>query len=268
MPDRECRIRVGTLFLIFLPLALSVSACHAETDRVLEERIEQTYPVEPGATVSIRNTDGSIRVYGANVSEVKLEATKKAYSAQRLNKIAVNVSAQPGAIVIDTQYPPKPKWGFFDRSGTVDYVIVIPFMCSISRLELANGEVLVEGMRGNHLHASLGKGRLFGHNCFGDIHFEVENGGLDVAYDWWENRKFSVKAEIANGTARAFIPSDASFHLLATSANGNVVSDFPGKHERERHGANKIDEMVGGASEANVNIHATNGSVKIAEANP
>jgi hypothetical protein len=255
-------------FLTLLLIAWWIPCCPAGTDRALEELFEQTYPVAPNASFSIRNADGSIRIYGADIGEMKVQAIKKAYSAERLNKIAVNVSVQPGTISIDTHCPPKPKWGLFDRSGTVDYVIILPWLCNISQLELANGEVVVEGMRGENVHASLVNGRLFGHNCFADTHLAVTNGALDVAYDWWEEHRFSVNAEITNGNVRAFIPGDASFHLLASSVNGHVASEFVEKQDRQRTGVRRIDLMVGGNSETEVKINAINGGIRITEVNP
>jgi DUF4097 and DUF4098 domain-containing protein YvlB len=155
-----------------------------------------------------------------------------------------------------------------DRSGTVDYVIVVPWTCDIARADLTNGELLVEGMRGGEAHASLGNGRLFGHNCFTDLHVAVANGGLDIGYDWWEEHRFSLEAEIVNGNARAFIPGEAAFHLLASSVNGHVVSDFVEKEHRQASGATKIDMAVGGPAQTDIKVHAVNGSIKIAEANP
>jgi hypothetical protein len=258
----------GRSFLILLLIALWIPCSPAETDRALEDVFEQAYPVAPNASFSIRNADGSIRIYGADIAEMKVQAIKKAYSAERLSKIAVSVSVQPDTVSIDTHSPPKPKWGFFDRSGTVDYVIILPWFCNISRLELTNGEVVVEGMRGDNVHASLVNGRLFGHNCFTDLHLAVTNGALDVAYDWWEEHRFSVNAEITNGNARAFIPGDASFRLLASSVNGHVASEFVEKQDRQRAGASRIDLMVGGNSETEVKINAINGGIRITEVNP
>jgi DUF4097 and DUF4098 domain-containing protein YvlB len=256
------------LYLMLPAAALLLAGCGSGIDQTLEQIVEQTYQVEPTASISIRNTDGSIRVYGAATREIKLQAIKKAYKRERLDKISVNVSARPEAVMIDTNYPPKPTWSFFDRSGTVDYAIVVPDSCSISRVELVNGELLVEGMRGNDVHASLVNGRMLEHNCFGDLHFVVTNGGLDLAYDWWEYRKFSVDAKIINGNARAFVPGDASFHLVAVSANGHIASDFNAQENRRGELVQKIDMIVGSDSGADLKIHAVNGSIKIAEMNP
>jgi hypothetical protein len=252
-------------FLILAALGLLVSISRA--DPVLEETIEKSYPMEPTAKLSIRNDDGSIRIYGADIKEMKLQAIKKAYSTERLNQITVDVSLKPGEISIATQYPPKPKWGLWDRSGAVDYVIVLPWTCDISRCDLVNGELQVEGMRGKEARASLANGRLFGHNCFTDLHVSVTNGGLDVGYDWWEEHKFSLDAEIVNGNARAFIPADAIFHLLASSLDGHVFSDFTDKEHRQSGGVAKIDMLVGGAGETEIKVRAVNGSIKITETN-
>jgi DUF4097 and DUF4098 domain-containing protein YvlB len=253
--------------LFFIGGVFLLAGCGSAVDRMMEQAFDQSYHVQPNATVSIRNTDGSIRIYGADTSEIKIQAIKKAYDRDRLDKILINVAAQPGSVSIETTYPPKPKLGLSDRSGTVDYVLIVPQTCSISRVELVTGELLIEGMRGKNVQASLVNGRLAGHNCFGDLHLFVANGALDVAYDWWEKRKFSVDATIVNGNARAFIPGDAAFHLVVTSDNGNVASEFTDKENRH-HGARKIDSTIGAPSEAELTLHATNGSIRIAEVNP
>lgn len=252
-----------------LPIvALCLIGCGSQDDRTVEETVEQSYKVDPTARFSIRNTDGSIRIYGADIAEIKLQAVKTAYSRERLEKIVINVAAQPASVAIDTLYPPKPKLGLADRSGTVDYTLIIPRSCIISRLELANGEVLVEGMRGSAVQANLVNGHLIDHNCFGEHHLFVANGMLDVAYDWWEKTKFSVDATIVNGNASAFIPGDASFHLLATTATGSISNEF--SEQQDRHGGpvQKVDAMVGAHPQAEIKIQATSGTIKIAEVNP
>src|ERR1700730_8352336 len=93
-------------------------------DKTLEEVVEQTYPLDPAATVRITNGDSSIRVYGAPTTEIKIEAIKKAYSPERLRQISVNVSARRDSVSIETNFPSTKSWGFADRSGTVDYILV------------------------------------------------------------------------------------------------------------------------------------------------
>ena len=252
--------------LLLSASALSIG-CGSQSDRGLEQMVEQSYQVEPNASLSVRNTDGSIRIYGSEGSELKLQAIKRAYTSERLNKISVDVSAQSGFVSIETNYPPKPGSVWSDRSGTVDYVILLPQSCSVSRLELANGEVLVEGMRGENVKASLVTGRLMGRNCFGDAQLLVTSGRLDVVYDWWEKRRFLVDARIVNGNAQCFIPGSASFHLMATAPNGKVASEFGKSQDEQRGAVKKVDATIGTDAQADLKIHAGDGSIKIAAVN-
>jgi len=244
--------------------------CHPAVDRTLEEMIDHVYPVEPTATLSVTNRDGSIRVYaaGSEARDVHVEAIKRAYSAERLKAISIQVSAQPNAISVETIYPPDSEVGFSDRSGTVDYVIVVPPTIRISKLELTNGEVLVEGMRSEEARAQLGNGRLFAHNCFGNLDLTLKTGNLAIAYEWWEELEFSVRATIQNGNAFAYIPTDAAFHLIAHTATGKIANDFAEKEQRRAEPINKIDMLVGGGGKTTFQFETQDGNVKIAEHNP
>ena len=257
-----------TFRLIFIAWSLSLTGCGSATDRTFEETIQQSYKIEPGTSISIKSVDGSIHVYGSPASEITVQATKRAYTPKRLKQIAVNVSVQPDAVAIETNFPKEPRWGFFDRSGTVDYTIVLPDTASISRLELANGEVSVEGMRGQSVHAHLGEGRMFDHNCFSNVDVTVGRGTLTLAYEWWEPGKFSVQANIANGNAIAFFPSDAVFHLIAETVHGRIASDFAPEGERRAEPTAKIDMSVNGGGEVGIKMNATEGNIKIVEQNP
>ena len=249
-------------------VALLLMGCGSAVDRTLEQMVDQTYSLDPTADIRISNRDGSIRIYGWSHPEMKLQAIKRAYTAERLNGITVNVTAQRNSVSIETNYPPKKAWPFSDRSGTVDYVLVVPQTAQVSRLELENGEVLVEGMRGANVKGQLGSGRLFAHNSFGNLDLAVTTGNLALIYEWWENSKFSVKATIEDGNGLAFIPSEASFHLVAEAPNGKIANDFTEKEQRSGEAPNKIDVLVGDGGSASIEIRATDGNIKIAEANP
>ena len=255
-------------FFIALLMVGALARAAAAGQEMLEEIVEQNYPLDPNAKFTLKNDEGSVRIYGADRPEMKLQAIKKAYTKDRLRKIDVNVAVQPGNVSIKTKYPPKPKWGLSDRSGTVDYVIVLPWSCDLQQVELGNGELLIDGMRGNEVRARLGSGRLFGHNCFTDLHLSIGNGGLDVAYDWWEKHTIALDTTIAEGSARLFIPSDAQFRLHAETVNGHIVNDFSSKEDRTPGEQATIDLSVGTDPNANLKVRALDGSINIKELYP
>lgn len=253
-------MKLSILAIACLSMAANVGAAP-----ILEDTFTRTIPLDANATISVRNASGTVWIYGADVREVKMQAIKKAYSQERLDAIQIDVSATAQSLSIETRYPPSARWSLRDRSGTVDYVLVVPWTCKIEQVELANGEVLIDGMRGAVARGRLENGRMFVHNCFGNTEVEVVNGGLDVGYDWWEERKFSVTTKAVNGNTHAFLPGDAAFHLLASSVNGHVVSDFSAGQDRQRSGARKIDIVVPGDPRAELNLQSVNGSIQVAE---
>ena len=258
-------------FLVVSGLMLfSGGGCRQATESTLEEMIDNRYPIEPTATLNISNHDGSIRVYGAggDTREVRVEAVKKAYSAERLKAISMQVSAKPDSITINTVYPENSKTGFSDRSGTVDYVIVVPQSMRISELKLENGEVLLEEIRSGEAQVYLGNGRLFAHNCFGNLDLHLKTGNLAIVYEWWEEEEFSIRSSIEDGNAFAYIPSDASFHLIASTATGQIGNDFETKENRHAEPVRKIDMMVGDGGKTTFQFENQDGNIKISEHNP
>jgi hypothetical protein len=227
----------------------------------LEEALEQKYDLDANATLSVANTDGSIRVYAHELPGIILRAFKKAYTEERLRGIVVDVKATRNSIAITTNFPPR-KNALSDRSGTVDYIIIVPPTVRITDLSLTNGELLVDGLRGGSANAHLVNGWLGGHNCFGDLNLTLENGRLDLAYDWWENDKFSVKASSARGNVRAILPSDASVSLNATALEGRIVNGFEAK-TNSGDVIHSVATVIGPEAEAAISLEAGRGNIRI-----
>jgi putative adhesin len=255
---------------IVVLLLLSLAGCRPESDRVLEETFEQLYPIQPNTDLSIQNGDGAILVYGSNINEIRVQATKKAYDRMQLKEMAIDVSVQPTSVSINVKIPPKPRWAFFDRSGTVDCTIVVPATTNISQLSLNAGEVLVDGMRGGSVHAKLGDGRMIVRNCFTDTDVALQRGNLTISYEWWERGTFSILANITHGNARAFLPSDAAFHLVAETAYGRITNDFddPPVARPTSAEATKIDMLARGGGKGAIKMRTADGDIKIMEENP
>jgi len=246
-----------------------LSGCGSADNRVFEEVFENVYTVEPDANVSIQNRDGAILVYGSDANEVAVRAAKKAYSRERLSQIAIDVFTRPGVVSVITKFPPQPKWGLSDRSGTVDYTIVVPRTANISALDLNAGEVLVDSMRGREVRARSNDGRIFARNCFTDVDLTMNRGMITLSYDWWGDKKFSAKGRLAQGNAWVFLPTDAAFHLLAEAAQGKIANDFnnlPVSASAVGKGM-KVDQVVNGG-QTTIEIKVERGNIKITEANP
>jgi hypothetical protein len=265
---RSAAINHQGVRLLLAALLSALAGCGSAAHGPLEETFEQIYTIEPTANLTVINGEGAVFLYGANPNEVRVQAIKRAYTRERLKQIAVDVSIQPGSVSISTKLPPKPRWALFDRSGTVDYTIVAPATANLARLELGAGEVVVDGMRGERMHAHLGSGRMFAHNCFGNVALTLDHGTLILAYDWWEPKKLSIQANIVQGNAWAFFPADIVCHLVAETAHGKIKSDFEEPAQRGTKETTKIDMLIHGGGDAGVTMRAKDGDLSIVEANP
>jgi hypothetical protein len=228
----------------------------------LEEIVEQKYDVDANATLSVANTDGSIRVYAADGPQISIQAIKKAYTRERLQGIVVDVKATRGSVAIATNFPPR-KSALSDRSGTVDYIIVVPQTVRITDLSLTNGELVVEGLRGGSATAHLVNGWMAGHNCFADLNLTVETGRLDVAFDWWENHKFAIKASSTRGNVRALLPGDAAVSLNASALEGRVANGFEAKKAGGGEVVHSVATVIGSDGEAAISLEAARGNIRI-----
>ena len=247
-----------------------LSGCGGADNRVLEDVFERVYVVEPGVAVTIQNRDGAVLVYGSDANEMRVRCVKKAYSRERLNQIAIDISTKPGTVSLVTRLPPQPKWAFSDRSGTVDYTVVVPATASISALDLNAGEVVLDSMRGREARAQLGDGRIFAWNCFTNLNVTMNRGTLTLAYDWWQQEKFSAQVNVGQGNAWVFLPTEAGFHLLAHAAKGKIANDFNNVPVSANSSARRveIDQIINGGGSAAIKVRVDKGDIKIAEANP
>jgi hypothetical protein len=263
-------VKCEKLWPAIAALLMLLNGCGSEDNRVLEEVVEQVYSVNPNANISIHNRDGAILVYGSDANEIRVRSVKKAYSRERLNQIAIDVSAKPGAVSVITKFPRQPKWALSDRSGTVDYTIVVPGTASISALELNAGEVLLDSMRGPQVRAQLNDGRIIARNCFTNLDLTANRGTLTLSYNWWEQEKFSAQVNVGKGNAWVLLPTDAGFHLVARAAHGKIANDFNNVPLNANSSARemKIDQIINGGGAATINVRVEKGNIKIAETNP
>ena len=232
---------------------------------VLEDVVERRFPLDPSGTFSLRAIDGTVEIFGTDSQEVKIVAVKKAFSPERLNAIAIRVDARQNAVNIETTPPPAPRHQFSDRSGTVEYTINIPQTARIARVELPTGELVIDGMRGASIAASLGSGQLVIHNCFCDQTIHVNQGGLNVFFDWMEEHPISIEAKIEDGNLSARLPTDAAFHLHAVAKEGHVSSDFSPMGTRQRGDDSEINEVIGDGPATRLTFRAGEGNIHVSE---
>jgi hypothetical protein len=206
-----------------------------EPARCLEDVVERRFPLDPSGTFSLRAIDGTVEIFGTDSQEVKIVAVKKAFSPERLNAIAIRVDARQDVVNIETTPPPAPRHHFLDRSGTVEYTINIPQTARIARVELPNGDLVIDGMRGASIAANLGSGQARDTQLFLRQTIHVNQGALNVFFDWMEEeRPISIEARLRMETCRRASQRTQPFICTPLRRTGHVSSDFSPMGTRQR----------------------------------
>ena len=230
------------------------------------EVIEQTYKINPNASLRIDNPRGSITIRGTDRSDAQLRAVKSASSAAQLKDITVNVTADPGDILIKTAFLRQKNQPFFAGSWSVDYTLLVPRDARIPRLDVDDGNVSIEGIQNADVRANVVNGRLEVRNCCGDLKVSVANGALDLIYDRCEGPYFSADAQVLNGNARLSIARGASFRIRGETVNGKIVNELGDTVQLNGAPQRKIDVSVGTKRRCDITIQVTSGDITVVNA--
>jgi len=270
-PEMHAMIRIAiTPVTTVLAHVLLLAGCNSkkEIERPADEVIEQTYKVEPNATVRIANPLGSVAIRGEDISEVRMRAVKSASSAAQLKDITVDVTAEPGDVLIKTAFPRQKKLPFFAGTSAVDYTLWVPHSARIARVDVDDGNVSIEGIQNADVRANVVNGQLDVRNCCGDLKVAVANGGLDISYGRCEGPYFSADAQVLNGDAHISIVRGAALRVRAETLNGKIINDIAPTVELNGQPSRKVDIPLGAGRRCELTARVTSGDITIVAAEP
>jgi hypothetical protein len=247
---------------LLLCTLLAAICSDARAGGIEEETNEAVYPVGPHPTLTVRNTDGRVFVYGSEAGEIKVKAYKRAFTKERLQQIKANVSLEGNAMTIDTFYPPAANGLFADRSGTVEYTILVPQDCAVAKVELSQGEIQVHGIRGPAINLQLTRGRMSLKSCYAPMQISLGTGGIDVSYDWWENLAFPLNANVGEGDVTLQFPPTAALRLDAATQNGHI-RNYLVPSEQRGEDVQKLQTTLGGGSDVLFTVRTANGNIRL-----
>jgi len=192
-----------------------------------------TYPLQPGATVSVESYNGSVEIVGWDREEAEVSGTKTADSQESLDRIQVDIKNNPSSLNIRAV---KPGGGF---SGTgVRMTLRVPRKAVVDRAETSNGSVHVADLAGAaRLRSSNGAVRV--ERIGGDLDARTSNGSLEISGVAGEARLVTsngriqvegvekrVEGETSNGSVKARLNGRAPVRLV--SSNGSIEAAFDG----------------------------------------
>jgi DUF4097 and DUF4098 domain-containing protein YvlB len=265
----KVRITVALVTAV-LGVLLVLLGCKAKLkiERPADEVTEQTYKVDPNATLRIANGRGSVTIHGTDASEVRLRAVKHAPSAAQLKDTTVNVTAEPGDILIKTSFLRQKKQPFFAGSSSVDYTLVVPRTARIARVDVDDGNVSIDGIQSSDVRANVVNGHVEIRNCCGDLKVTVANGALDLFFGRCEGPYFSADAQVLNGNAQLSIARGALLRVRGETLNGKIANYIAPMMDLNGRPSRKADFSFGEGRHSDITLRVTSGDITIVAAKP
>jgi len=234
-------------------LALSIAAFARET-----EEFHKTYPLTADGVFALSNVNGKVQIKGWDQNSVQVDAVKSANDKEYLQETRIEVSASASSIIIDTKYPEHMHNG----NARVEYTISIPRGARIRKLDLVNGNLVIEGVRGD-ISATTVNGRVDVTGSAGDLKLESVNGQLTAAVaQLGKNSKLSC----VNGHLNLTLPSDVNANVKASTVSGGISSDFGLYVEHARYGPGASLEAQIGKGGNWVTLSTVNGGIQLSRA--
>ena len=184
-----------------------------------QEEFHQTYPLNPGGRIELKNINGWVKITSWDRNEVKVDALKYAGTRERLAEAEIQAEADPGSIHIKTKYKDHELTFNSDdpihNPAGVDYTLTVPAGARLDGIKLVNGDLDIQNITGD-VDASCVNGHLRASGLRGRADLKTVNGTLELTYD----------GVIPSDTKDSVIPSEGGLPRAVSSA-GNPSRGTP-----------------------------------------
>jgi DUF4097 and DUF4098 domain-containing protein YvlB len=224
------------------------------------ERIEKTFPLKSGGTVSVDNVNGDVEIEAWDRDEVQVVATKRGSSREALERVEVRMDARDNAVRISTHYNEQRGWSWRKETGDVDYVIQVPRHAELRDVELVNGALRIQGVKGQ-VNASTVNGRIEALDLGGDAAIETVNGSIDATFDQVGGKQ-RIDIESVNGRIELRLPKSADASVDASTVHGRISNDFGIEVDKGEYVGSDMRGKIGSGS-ARISLETVNGSISV-----
>lgn len=247
-----------------LALAAAVSSgCHLQLSSDIEAKEEwaRSYTVRPGATLDIRETNGTIRIEAIDGDKVEVKATKivrapdEAAAKAALADFRIGETSSADRVELDSTTRGISLTIGLSRS--VNYDVKVPRSINLV-LKGTNGNIEVDGVAGQ-LRVTTTNGRVVATGLEAGAEVEATNGLIRLEFARFGND--GVRCDTTNGAIRVTLPRDAKARLSARVSNGRIRTEnlqIDATEESRR----RLEGTLGGGG-ATVRLETTNGAIDI-----
>ena len=242
-----------TVFALLLLLLAPTLVLAAET-----EKFHKVVPLAPGGTVSLHNFSGAVRIVGADVSEVTIDAVRTA-TRDRLDHIKLDVQVTGSKVTIEAN---KKDAGWTVQNDNVvetEFDIQVP-KNTVLELDVFSSSVHVRNVSGEQsIKTFSGTATVED----GPAHLKVKTFSGDVDLRLVASATSpELDVETFSGSIGIKVPDGAKAGLTFDSFSGQLKSDLPLTMSEQKKGHLKA-ALNGGDPQRELKLKTFSGDVTI-----
>jgi len=252
----------GAVLGISVAVLLNVALARgADDDAAVTEEFHHTYALTANGRIALQNINGSVHISVWDQNQVKVDAVKRANTAERLKDADIRVDARADSISIETHYRRQDEdWhNRHNNPASVEYTLTVPRNARLDEIKLINGSLDVNGVTGE-VRASCINGELTARGLAGQVKLATINGPLEATFEHLP----AVPMELSsiNGPLDVTVPSDAKASIEATTISGGIDNDFGLRTNGHRYVGHDLRGELGGGG-AEIKLRNVNGPIHL-----
>ncbi|MCO4799575.1 MAG: DUF4097 family beta strand repeat protein [Colwelliaceae bacterium] len=241
--------------IVMCTLVLSISV-----QAKIRDEITKTFDVSKRAEFRLENVNGEVDIKAWDKNEIKVTAIITAKNQDARDRITVDMDENGRGVSVETHYKKSSGWRN-NHSGSVDYTVMVPSQTRLSSIDLVNGSLTVEGVKGE-MNIDLVNGSIFAEGLTSDSEINSVNGSIEVSYQSLSEDLRDISIDTVNGRIELRLPETISADVDIETMHGSIRNDFGLSVDKNMFSGRDLHGTIG-SGDVRISIESVNGGVKL-----
>jgi DUF4097 and DUF4098 domain-containing protein YvlB len=241
----------AALMVCLIPALSAAQAKETET-------VHKVVPLPAGGTLELHNFSGDVRITGADVAEVTIDAVRRA-TRDRLDHIKLDIQSSGSTVAVQANKKDEGWDGKKDNVVETEFTIQVPRTANL-KLDVFSSDVVVRQVSGQQsIKTFSGDATIEDGNA--PIHVKTFSGDVTARLAVGAARP-DLDLETFSGGIEVKVAEGARAALAFDSFSGSLTSDWPLTVHEQKKGKLRGD-LNGGDAAHNVRFKTFSGNVKL-----
>jgi len=225
----------------------------------VRDEIVKSFKVEESTEFRLENVNGDVEITGWDKKEIKVTAVIMAKNQEAFDRIEVEMDGNDRGVNVETHYKKSSRGN--NSSGSVDYRVLVPHNTRLSSIELVNGSLNVEGVKGE-MKIDLVNGSIVARGLTSDSEINSVNGSIEIEYQSISSMLKDISINTVNGRIELILPEKISADVDIETMHGSIRNDFGLSADKNMFAGKNLQGTIG-TGDVRIKIESVNGGVKL-----